>query len=85
MSFRIRKNKYKKPVYVKTESKEKVLDEDGKPVLDKDGNNTYKVVNVSSGDVMKDVKSKISNKSDHCVSSSLQIRKSHNYGSCDYF
>ena len=40
MSFRIRKNKHKTPVYVQTETKEEILDKEGNP--------TYKVINVSS-------------------------------------
>ena len=85
MSFRIRENKHKKPVYVQTESKEEVLDKEGKPVLDKEGKPTYKMINVSSGAATAEVKSNMSNKLGHSVSSSLQIRTSDPNCSCDYF
>lgn len=81
MSFRVRENTHKNPVYVKKESKEEVLDKEGKPVLDKEGKPTYKMINVST----VDVKSKMSNKLGHSVSSSLQIRTSGANASCDYF
>lgn len=85
MSFRIRENKHKKPVYVQCETKEEILDKDGKPVLDKDGKPTYKVMNVSSSAATSKVKSKMSSKLGHAVSSSLQIRTSDLTASCDYF
>lgn len=85
MSFRIRENKRKNPLYVQTETKEKVLDKDGNPVLDKDGKTTYKVINVSSGSATADVKSNMSNKLGYSISSSLQIRTSDLNGGCDYF
>lgn len=77
MSFRIRENKHKNPVYVQTETKEEILDEEGNP--------TYKVINVSSGAATANVKSMMSNKLGHIVSSSLQIRTSDPNASCDYF
>jgi len=82
MSFCIRKHKFKKPVYVQNKTKEKILDKEGKPVLDKDGNFTYKVNSVSSESAK--IKSRMSDRLGYDVSSTLRIRSS-NLNSCDYF
>jgi hypothetical protein len=85
MSFRIRQHELKKPIYSHNESKQEILDKEGKPVLDEEGNPTYKVVKVLSGSASDDVKKHMSNKLGHPVSSSMQIRTSDQTANCDYF